>query len=175
MNDTKNFAGRQVRYQEVSVYDDNGELIYMTQRRVVPKNGSGFVLSYTSAMTDFIEKCSVGATVRVFVYLSHRQAYGNDGVFGLRTTRGSLAKTLSLSRKTIYSALEYLKSNRMVSEVRVDGCFEYMVNPDFVTIGTDRKGRQREWQRRMVFYDQQLLAKGGGGVAAGGATAKPPQ
>lgn len=156
MKNSQSSVGRQVRYQEVAVYGDDGELIYSVQRRVVPKNGSGFVLSYTSAMTNFIEKCSTGAVVRVFVYLAHRQAYGNDGVFGLRTTRGNLAKTLSLTRKTIYSALEFLKANRLISEIKIDGCFEYMVNPDYVTIGTDRKGRQREWDRRMAFYEQSL-------------------
>lgn len=154
-----NGSARQVAFREVTAYDKDGQFLFNYEQRVVPKNGSGFVLSYTSKMCDFIEECSTGAVIRVFVYIAHRQQYGNDGIFGLRTTRGNLAKTLKLTRKSIYSALEYLKSKMYVNELKVDGCFEYMVDPSFVTVGTDRKAREREWTRRWLVYFQLQKAK----------------
>lgn len=154
------YPERQAVYRETSAYDSNGELIYRNESKVIPKNAGGFVLSYTSKMCDFIEECSTGATIRVFVYIAHRQQYGHDGVFGYRTSRANLGKALGLSRKSIYSALEYLKSKMYVNELKVDGCFEYMVDPSFVTVGTDRKTREREWTRRwLVHYKLQQSKK----------------
>lgn len=132
----------------VTTYDEQGEVISDCDYKVKSKNGSGFVLSYTARMCEFLEKCSTGSTVRIFLYIAHRQNYGVDGVFGFRTTRENLSKTLNLTRKTVYTALEFLKDGFYINELRVDGCFEYMVNPAFVTIGNDRKIRDREWARR---------------------------
>ena len=50
------------------------------------------------------------------------------------------------------STLKYLLDNYLIVENRFDGSLEFMVNPDYVTIGTDKKARQREWSERWKMY-----------------------
>lgn len=141
-----------VRYKDITTYDDNGEVISQTTVQNIGRNGSGFVLSYTAKMDEFVRKTSTGAVVRVFLYLAHHQNYGVDGVFGYRCSRQHICDALGLTRKTVYSALEYLISEFLVNEIRVAGTLEYMVNPDYVTVGSNRKARDREWSQRWEFY-----------------------
>lgn len=150
------------RWGETVITDSNGEVVNHKIYRVRQKNRGGFVICYTARMAEFIENHSAGSVVRVFLYIAQKQTYGNDGVFGFRTTRSYLAKTLGLTRKTVYSALEYLKSNFYINELRIDGSLEFMVNPDFITIGNDRKSRDREWNARWEFYWKKLKVEGEG-------------
>lgn len=150
---------KRAAYRHVMTMNEHGEVLAESEYVIKPKNGSGFVLSYTQKMCDFLETCSTGSTVRIFIYIAHRQNYGVDGVFGFRTTRENLCKTLNLTRKTVYTALEFLKSGFYINELRIDGCFEYMVNPSYVTIGADRKLREREWTRRWAIYLKLQQAK----------------
>lgn len=130
----------------------NGDIIKSSETAMVHQNGSGFVISYTAKMCEFLEKVNSGATVRIFLYLAHHQNYGNDGIFGYRCTRQYLADILRLDRKTVYSTLKYLLDNYLIVENRFDGSLEFMVNPDYVTIGTDKKARMREWSERWKMY-----------------------
>ena len=86
--------------------------------------------------------------MRVFVYIAHHQQYGNDGVWGYRCSHKYLKQVLSLDRKTIYNALSALKEQYLVHELIADGVSEFMVNPQYVTVGTDKKARVREWNMR---------------------------
>ena len=106
------------------------------------------MLSYTDKMIEFIGKYSTGATVRLFLYLAHNQQYGTNGVFGFRCSRASLMSVLGLTRKTVYSALMELKNDFLVHELRVDGVSEFMVNPNYITIGKEKKTRLAEWNKR---------------------------
>lgn len=129
--------------------DTNGEVIAEHSRNYRYQNGSGFVISYTEKMCEFLEKVTTGSVVRLFVYLAHRQNYGNDGrTFGYRCSHKFLSKVLQLERTTLWDALKFLKDNYLVHVGRFDGQYEFMVNPLYVTIGSDRKTRMTEWNRR---------------------------
>lgn len=140
------------RYKQTIITDENGEVISENTTWARTANGGGFVISYTAKMCEFLEKTKQGSTVRLFLYLAHHQNYGKDGVFGFRTTRHYLGRTLGLTRKTIYSALEYLIENFLVVENRINGSLEFMVNPAYVTVGSDRKAREREWNQRWEWF-----------------------
>ena len=140
------------RYRQVITTDENGEVISDVSALVRKKNGSGFVLSYTAKMCEFLEKTTQGSIVRVFMYIAHHQNYGKDGVFGFRTTRQYLSKVLRLNPKTVYDALEYLISEFLIVENRFDGVLEFMVNPNYVTVGSDKKSRENEWSLRWQWY-----------------------
>ena len=148
--------------KSVSISDvDTGEIIKESVSRQVCQNGSGFVISYTEKMCEFLEKVACGSVVRIFLYIAHHQNYGNDGVFGFRCTRKHLQESLNLNRKTVYDGLTYLLDNYLIVENRFCGSLEFMANPDYVTVGSDKKVRQREWSERwkMYFNNQQRLKK----------------
>ena len=135
-------------YVEVARYDSNGELISSNTFTAKKQNGSGFVISYTEKMSEFIEKNDVPSVVRIFLYLAHNQQYGVNGVYGYRCTRKHLEQALNITRKSVYSALQKLKSDFLVQETKIDGLSEFMVNPNYVTMGRDKQARVREWNAR---------------------------
>ena len=148
-----------IAYKETRAYDTNGELIYETTQKATSKNGGGFVLSYTEKMCEFLEKTKRGATVRVFLYIAHHQNYGQDGIYGYRCSHKYLRQVLSLDPKSIYNALDELKESYLVVETKEDGCTEFMVNPNYVTIGQDKKARVREWNARWERVNKQNAIK----------------
>lgn len=148
-----------VYYREVIATDKNGEVVYDVVSRPRHQNGGGFVISYSEKMCDFLVKCSVSSTIRVFLYIAHHQQYGNDGTqYGYRCSHKHLRQVLNLDKKTVYSALQYLKNNFLVNEMRIDGQVEFMVHPDYVTIGTDKKKRMKEWSRRWEMHWKRVHA-----------------
>ena len=141
------------RIKSVQVADAfTGEIISESTRPIVSQNGSGWVISYTEKMCEFLTKVTSPTVIRLFLILAHRQNYGTNGIYGYRCTKKYLRELLRVDRKTIYDALEYLKANFLVVENRFDGQTEFMVNPEYVTIGTDKKARLREWSQRWEFY-----------------------
>jgi len=143
-------------YVEVARYDSNGALISSNIFTARKQNGSGFVISYTEKMSEFIEKTSVPSVVRIFLYLAHKQQYGVNGVYGYRCTRKHLEQALNIDRKSVYSALTTLKNDFLVQETKIDGLSEFMVNPNYVTMGRDKQARVREWNLR---WEKELKAK----------------
>lgn len=143
---------RRVEYKRSIAYDQNGEVIYDVKRKPAWQNGGGFVISYTEKMCDFIAETGVGSTVRVFLYIAHHQNYGVDGVFGYRCTHKYLQQVLRLDRKSVYNALKYLKDKFLIHEGKFAGATEFMVNPAYVTIGTEKKKRVTEWNNRWASY-----------------------
>lgn len=134
---------------ETTTYDENGEVVRSVIRKKKYQNGSGFVISYTAKMLDFIANTRQGAVVRVFLYIAHNQNYGTDDkTFGYRCTHGFLQQVLKLDRKSVYNAITYLKENFLIVETREDGQSEFMVNPNYVTIGQDKKRRMGIWNAR---------------------------
>lgn len=130
-------------------YDENGEVIVDTVRKIRSKNGSGFVISYTAKMLEFIESTRQGSVVRLFLYLAHNQNYGTEGkTFGYRCSHKFLQQVLGLDRKSVYNAIAYLKEKFLLIETSEDGSTEFMVNPNYVTIGADKKARMRVWNER---------------------------
>ena len=144
--------GKRVEYKRSIAYDQNGEVIYDVKRKPAWQNGGGFVISYTEKMCDFIAETGVGSTVRVFLYIAHHQNYGVDGVFGYRCTHKYLQQVLRLDRKSVYNALRYLKDKFLIHEGKFAGATEFMVNPAYVTIGTEKKKRVAEWNSRWASY-----------------------
>lgn len=139
-------------------YDDKGDVIVDTVRKNKSQNGSGFVISYTAKMTDFIASTRQGSVVRLFLYLAHNQQYGTDGkTYGYRCSHKFLQQVLGLDKKSVYNAVTYLKEKFLVIESRIDGTSEFMVNPNYVTIGTDKKTRMRIWNERW----EQFFKSGG--------------
>ena len=130
-------------------YDENGNVLVDTVRKNRSMNGSGFVISYTAKMLEFIESTRQGSVVRLFLYLAHNQNYGTEGkTFGYRCSHKFLQQVLGLDRKSVYNAIAFLKENFLLIETREDGSSEFMVNPNYVTIGTDKKTRLRVWNER---------------------------
>lgn len=150
------------RYRQTTTIDKNGEIISDITRRVVRQNGSGFVISYTEKMIDFLKKVSTAATVRVFLFLAHRQGYGENGIYGYRCSKKYLQEVLHLSKPSVWAAINYLIDNFLVVENKFDGQTEFMVNPDYVTMGTNKQARLREWSQRWQWYFKAKEAKRNG-------------
>lgn len=149
VEDSRSIRVPKVDCVEIVKYDDKGDVIVDTVRKNRSQNGSGFVISYTAKMTDFIASTKQGSVVRVFLYLAHNQQYGTDGkTYGYRCSHKFLQQVLTLDKKSVYNALAYLKEKFLVLETRIDGASEFMVNPNYVTIGTDKKTRMRVWNER---------------------------
>lgn len=141
-------VSRSVSYKEVIGYDADGQVIYDVVQRPRYQNGRGFVISYTAKLNEFLMRVSTGSIVRVFLYIAHNQSYGQNGQFGFRCTHKHIEQALRLDRTTVWDALKFLKDKGLVTETRIDGCPEFMVNPEYVTIGADKNLRVREWTRR---------------------------
>ncbi len=147
------------RQMETVIYDEKGEETYRFKQKLTNKNGSGFVISYTNKICEFIENVPTGSILRVFFYLAHHQQYGSDGIqFGYRCSYKHLYTSLHLDRTTLWDAMKWLREHFLVLDTRIDGQTEFMVNPNYVTIGTDKKARLREWNNRWVKYWQKKNA-----------------
>lgn len=139
----------EVRFIITTLTDRNGEIVTQVTKTHKYANGSGFVISYTEKMCDFLIKVSTGSVVRVFLFIAHHQNYATDGTtFGYRCSHKHLQQILRIDKSTLWDALKYLKDNYLVHVGKVEGYTEFMVNPDYVTIGQDKKGRRAEWNRR---------------------------
>lgn len=156
---SKAIAVHRAAYVEVARYDSNGELLSSNVFAAKKQNGSGFVISYTEKMSEFIEKNDVPSVVRIFLYLAHNQQYGVNGVYGYRCTRKHLEQALNITRKSVYSALTKLKEDFLVNETKIDGLSEFMVNPNYVTMGRDKQDRIREWNSRWEVQLRQRALK----------------
>ena len=141
-------AGKKVVSKRVVAYDEDGQVVYDLTKAPRPKNGGGFVISYTEKMCDFLSKCAKASVVRIFLYIAHHQNYGNDGVYGYRCSHKYLEQVLRLDRKSVYRALKELKDDYLVNEICIEGQTEFMVNPAYVTIGTNKAARVKEWNFR---------------------------
>lgn len=133
---------------EIIKYDDEGNAFKDIVYRPKSQNGSGFVISYTEKMIEFIEKHEAASVVRMFMYFAHNQQYGDGGIYGYRCARKHLEQILAVDRKTVYNALQTLKREFLVIETKSDGLSEFMVNPNYITIGKNKDARIREWNRR---------------------------
>ena len=151
-----------VQYRSVTITDASGEILSENIVKVAKRNGSGFVISYTAKMCEFLEKTSAGSVVRVFCYLAHHQDYGTgtNGIYGYRCSHKYLRSVLRLDKSTLWDALKYLKENFLVHVMKVAGSYEFMVNPNYVTIGTDKKMRMREWNRRWELTLKEMAYRG---------------
>lgn len=137
--------------------DENGEVVYETSSAVRPKNKGGFVMVYSQKVTEFIKKCSQPSVIRVFIYIAMNQ---HHELGGFRASRKHISEALGIDRRSVFNALEYLIDKNIVNEIHVCGQLEYMVNPDYVTVGADRVKRERMWKQRWEIYYREQQQKG---------------
>lgn len=134
-------------------YDENGEVVFDMTRKPYRANGSGFVVSYTDKVCELLTKITAGSVLRVFFFLAHHQQYANDGKqFGYRCSHKYISETLGIERSVVWDALKYLRENYLVLESKIEGYSEFMVNPNYITIGSNKKERLREWSRRWELH-----------------------
>ena len=148
-------AKKSASRKKIITYDDNGEVLseYTTNAPHAPKkkNGCGFVLSYTDKMIELLKQYPTGSTLRVFLYLAHKQNYAPP-IYGYRCTRRHIMEALDINRTSLWECLRTLHENYLVLESVIDGQSEFMVNPAYVSVGNDRNARLKEWSRRWEAY-----------------------
>ena len=131
--------------RKTEIFDgDTGEMI-SESTSVGSPNGRGYVLMYTEKVKDLIVRCPSASTLKVFMLLSMGQQFEERGMI---TTKKAIQDKLGIDKSTCLAAFKWLKDNFIVNECKVEGHTEFMVNPEFVTIGRDKKKRQIEWVRR---------------------------
>lgn len=150
-------SDNQQTYKQTITYDDNGNVLKRSSPHKVSQNGSGFVISYTDKMLELLTDLKMPSALNIFLYIAHKQGYGNP-IFGYRCTKKHLQETLSLSRTQVWESLKLLREKFLVLESVVDGQSEFMVNPSYITIGSDKKSRLREWSRR---WEEHFKTTGG--------------
>lgn len=155
-------------YTEILTYDDNGDV---TARKFFrgSSNGKGWSIMYNDKILELITKCTSGATLRVFMYLAAGQQFEERGMI---TTKVAVQQRLKITKQTCLEAFKWLKQNFIINEYRTEGGYtEFMVNPEYVTIGKDKKKRQKEWIRR--WSGQTVLTLPSDGSSPLGAIAEP--
>lgn len=131
--------------KQTSIYDEEtGELIREVTSKGSP-NGKGWVMMYTSNVQELLLKCNSAATLKVFMLLAVNQQFEERGYI---TTKQAVQEKLGITKKTCIEAFNWLKENMVINETRVNGCTEFMVNPRYVTVGRDKKAREKEWVKR---------------------------
>lgn len=157
---SKSYGEQKIAYTKTIGINKDGEIVLDVFRKNCWENGSGFMISYADKICELAVKAPHGSMLRVFLYIAHNQQYGSDDLhFGYSCTKKFLADKLGLTLKSIYNALNWLKENFIVNEQKINGNVEFMVNPDFVTIGTHKKKRKKEWDRRCSEYIKKLESK----------------
>lgn len=131
--------------KQTAIYDEGtGELVREVVTRGSP-NGKGWVIVYTENVQELLLKCNSAATLKIFMYLAVNQQFEERGFI---TTKTAVQEKLGITKKTCIEAFNWLKENMIINEYRVNGCTEFMVNPRYVTVGRDKKAREKEWVRR---------------------------
>lgn len=127
--------------KQVTVYDEEtGEVVNEMTTRGSP-NGRGWVIMYTARTMELMKQCT-GSTFKVFGYLACGQQFEERGVI---TTKKAVADYLGMTKSTCLDAFKWLKEHHVISEVSHNGVSEFLVNPDYITIGRDKKKRQKTW------------------------------
>lgn len=96
---------------------------------------------------ELIAKAPNASVLKVFMYLACGQTY--DG--GMKTTKRAIEENLGLCHKSVSAAFKWLKDNFIVHEWRVDGCAEFMINPQYVCVGKF-DDRMKLWVQRWDNY-----------------------
>lgn len=131
--------------KQTSIYDEEtGELLREVTSKGSP-NGKGWVIVYTDNVQELLLKCNSAATLKVFMLLAVNQQFEERGYI---TTKQAVQEKLGITKKTCIEAFNWLKENMIINETRVNGCTEFMVNPRYVTVGRDKKAREKEWVKR---------------------------
>lgn len=129
--------------RQVRTFDeDTGEMVNEVTTRGSP-NGKGWVIMYTARTLELMKQCT-GSTFKVFSYLACGQQFEERGVI---TTKKAVQDYLGMTKATVLEAFKWLKEHHIISEVNHSGCSEFLVNPDYVTVGRDKNKRKKAWSR----------------------------
>lgn len=131
-------------FKQTIVYDESGE-VYSDKTTSGSTNGRGFILMYTERVQKLILECPSATTLKVFMLLSMGQQFEERGMI---TTKKAVQEKLGITKPTCLAAFDWLKDHMIINESKVNGCTEFMVNPAYVTVGRDKKKREKEWIRR---------------------------
>lgn len=102
-------------------------------------------MMYTDKVNELLNKCPP-STFRVFMALSLGQQFDERGMI---TTKRAIQDRLGITKQTCLAAFKWLKENLIINEYKNPaGYTEFMVNPEYVSIGRDKKKRMKEWLRR---------------------------
>lgn len=107
------------------------------------RSKGGWCMLYQQRGLDLIAKAPSASVLKVFMYLACGQTY--DG--GMKTTKRAVEENLGLGHKAVALAFKWLKDNFIVHEWRVDGCSEFMINPQYVCLGKF-DDRMKIWVQR---------------------------
>jgi hypothetical protein len=131
--------------KQTIVYDENtGEVLVDKSTKGSP-NGQGWVIMYSEKIFELLPELS-GSVARVFLYLAAGQQFEERGVI---TTKKAVQEALGMTKKTCLDAFKWLKEHHVITENLISGHTEFMVNPDYVTIGRDKRKRYKEWVLRL--------------------------
>lgn len=107
------------------------------------RSKGGWCMVYQQRGLELIATAPSPAVLKVFMYLAMGQTF--EG--GMKTTKAFVQKELGMSKPTVINAFNWLKENFIVHEWRVDGCAEFMINPQYVCIGKFDE-RMKLWNER---------------------------
>lgn len=132
-------------YKQTIIYDGESGEVFSDTTRTGSSNGKGWSIMYNSKILELITSCTSAATLRVFMYLAAGQQFEERGMV---TTKKAVQEYLKIDKSTCLEAFKWLKENMVINECKINGCTEFMVNPKYITVGRDKKKREREWVRR---------------------------
>lgn len=132
-------------FKQSTIFDSESGEVVSERISQGSSNGSGWVIMYTDKINDLVTKCTSAATLRVFMLLAAGQQFEERGMI---TTKKAVQEHLKIDKSTCLEAFKWLKENMIINECKINGCTEFMVNPMYVTVGRDKKKRQKEWIRR---------------------------
>ena len=130
--------------QTIVFDEDTGEVKSDSTRRRC-QNGKGWVIMYTDKVNELIAECDSAATLKVFMLLSMGQQFEERGMI---TTKQAVQEKIGVTKQTCLAAFKWLKEHMIINECKINGHTEFMVNPRYVTVGRDKKAREKEWIRR---------------------------
>lgn len=107
-------------------------------------NGSGWCIQHRKASEELALKCDSAITFRVYHLLVSMQE--NYGVSGVVCTKKFIQDRLGVSRKSVYTALEWLSDHDFLVEAQSGGCTEFFFNPSKLTIGRDKDSRVKHYK-----------------------------
>lgn len=148
--------------QVTTIDEGTGEIISDVFSRGSP-NGKGYILMYTEKVVKLITDCPSASTLKVFMLLSMGQQFEERGMI---TTKKAIQDKLGIDKSTCLVAFKWLKEHFIINECKIDGHTEFMVNPEYVTIGRDKKKRQAEWLRRWAGKTVQTIKSPKRGISS---------
>jgi len=119
--------------KQLSLFDsETGELQKSITFKSLSKLKEGWYVMYKDAMDLLLHSEAPPSTLKVFVKLCNMQSYDSH----IFVSRKYLEEDLRLSRKTVWSAITWLKDNNFIIEEKKNGQSTFVINPSVSNCGT---------------------------------------